>query len=57
MIENLQKQVDLAQSYISGGGSIWEGERMLTSSLLEFRKCSFFERRRLFSKILQFIHF
>ncbi|CCD64622.2 Kinesin-like protein unc-104 [Caenorhabditis elegans] len=36
MIENLQKQVDLAQSYISGGGSIWEGERMLTSSLLEF---------------------
>ena len=40
LIESLQRQVDLAQSVISSGGSIWEGERMLTSSLMEFRKFS-----------------
>ncbi|ULU05077.1 hypothetical protein L3Y34_017659 [Caenorhabditis briggsae] len=36
LIESLQRQVDLAQSVISSGGSIWEGERMLTSSMTEF---------------------
>uniref|UniRef100_A0A8R1I6L1 Kinesin-like protein unc-104 n=1 Tax=Caenorhabditis japonica TaxID=281687 RepID=A0A8R1I6L1_CAEJA len=36
LIESLQRQVDLAQSVISSGGSIWEGERMLTSSMIEF---------------------
>ncbi|KAJ1373413.1 hypothetical protein KIN20_035803 [Parelaphostrongylus tenuis] len=35
-IENLQRQVDLAQSMISSCGSGWEGERFLTSSLMEF---------------------
>ncbi|GMT14789.1 hypothetical protein PFISCL1PPCAC_6086, partial [Pristionchus fissidentatus] len=34
-IESLQRQVDLAQSMISSG-SIMEGERLLSSSLLEF---------------------
>ncbi|VDM76617.1 unnamed protein product [Strongylus vulgaris] len=35
-IESLQRQVDLAQSMISSCGSGWEGERFLTSSLMEF---------------------
>ncbi|CAI4224627.1 unnamed protein product [Auanema sp. JU1783] len=35
-IESLQRQVDLAQSMISSCGSNWEGERFLTSSLMEF---------------------
>ncbi|CAI5442480.1 unnamed protein product [Caenorhabditis angaria] len=35
-IESLQRQVDLAQSMISSVGSTWEGERFLTSSLMEF---------------------
>uniref|UniRef100_A0AC35TYZ4 Kinesin-like protein unc-104 n=1 Tax=Rhabditophanes sp. KR3021 TaxID=114890 RepID=A0AC35TYZ4_9BILA len=33
-IENLQRQVDLAQSMISSNCSNWDGERILTSSLL-----------------------
>ncbi|CEF59380.1 Kinesin-like protein KIF1B [Strongyloides ratti] len=33
-IENLQRQVDLAQSMISSNCSNWEGERILSSSLL-----------------------
>ena len=37
MIENLQRQVDLAQSFISSvGGSTYEGQKFLTSSLMEF---------------------
>uniref|UniRef100_A0A1I7X3K2 PH domain-containing protein n=1 Tax=Heterorhabditis bacteriophora TaxID=37862 RepID=A0A1I7X3K2_HETBA len=35
-IENLQRQVDLAQSMISSCGSNWEGDRILTDSLLQF---------------------
>ncbi|CAJ0951418.1 unnamed protein product, partial [Mesorhabditis belari] len=35
-IEVLQRQVDLAQSMISSTCSNWEGERFLTSSLLQF---------------------
>lgn len=35
-IETLQRQVDLAQSMISSTCSTWDGERFLTSSLLNF---------------------
>ncbi|CAJ0566193.1 unnamed protein product, partial [Mesorhabditis spiculigera] len=35
-IETLQRQVDLAQSMITSTCSNWEGERLLTSSLLQF---------------------
>lgn len=37
-IETLQRQVDLAQSMISSTCSTWDGERFLTSSLLNFSK-------------------
>ena len=35
-IKTLENQVDLARSMISDAGSNWEGERFLTSSLMEF---------------------
>ncbi|VDN07186.1 unnamed protein product [Thelazia callipaeda] len=35
-IETLQRQVDLAQSMISSTCSTWDGERFLTSSLINF---------------------
>lgn len=37
-IETLQRQVDLAQSMISSTCSTWDGERFLTSSLINFGK-------------------
>lgn len=41
-IETLQRQVDLAQSMISSTCSTWDGERLLSSSLLCFGKENIF---------------